>query len=460
MTEFVTQAVAAANAENEAFFTQLNNADATEAFFAQSAAMLHEAKQYDALLFMMRVALPKMPDASVAFFNDYAKIVLNVTRDATLYADMLDALLPRMGQSAELVQDVGSYYALTGAYDKAVERFDRALELDPDLVRAKFSKAQILLMRSEFKEGLDLYDARFEMDIKNTASLDAPRWQGEDLNGKHLFIWGEQGVGDIVMFASLLPALQTQFKPAKITLSVFEKMVALFQRSFPDIHVIPIPRDLERGQHYDLACDVCMPLGDVLRYVLPHSTPANEQPQGFLKANTQEVGEIRAKFKSLGNKRLIGFSWMTTNEKTAVTRNVPLAQWGPIFETPGCLFFSIQHFGQAQQVAQLRAQNGYNVMVDPGFDPAADVDKLATIIAAMDEVISIQNANIHLGGALGVPTTMMLSEGSDFRWLNGRSDNLWYQSVRMERQTKALVWEEVVAKVAADLRARVTKDAA
>ena len=393
----------------------------------------------------------------------------------------------------ERLHKQGYRHQLLGEWDNARQYYEQALTCKPDYAFSQFALAQLRMMQSCFHEGRELYEARFaareETDEMDWRGLPTPRWRGESLAGKHLQLWVEQGFGDVIMYASFLPWILAQ-KPSRITLSMFPKMMTLFARSFPEIAVEslqeiatqalsptildtfpqllkmteqaglqidlePMRRDYERALARGKP-DFAAPMGDLMVYGLPYFVPAQRQSE-YLAADPQRVTETKSRLKSLGAGRLVGISWHTINTKSGSVRNVPLTEWVPILSTPGCHFISLQHHVSSLEIERFCAENGCDIVADPKFDVIQDTEGLAALTACMDEVITIDNSNVHLAGALGVPTTLLLPKGCDFRWpmLEGDKDTLWYSSVKVERQEKPMDWQPVIERVATQLRQRI-----
>ena len=70
---------------------------------------------------------------------------------------------------------------------------------------------------------------------------------------------------------------------------------------------------------------------------------------------------------------------------------------------------------------------------------------LAALISELDLVISVDTAVVHLAGALGRPTLLLLDTGHDWRWLQNRTDSPWYPTVRLIRQAVRGDWPSAIA---------------
>jgi len=381
---------------------------------------------------------------------------------------------------------------LLGEWESAKRYYEQALVLKPDYAFAQLALTQLRMMQTCFREGRELYETRFaardDQGGFDWRQLPTPRWHGESLKGKHLHLWVEQGFGDVIMYAGFLRWFLAQ-QPSRITLSMFPKMMTLFARSFPQIAIEslqdighyalspaildtfpqllklaqqtgmeddlePMRRDYERVRQRGKP-DYAAPMGDLMVHGLPDFVPAQRQA-AYLTAEPERMVETRKHLQQSGAGRLVGISWHTPNVESGSVRNIPLEQWIPILSVSGCHFIALQHNVLPLEIKNFCTENRYNITV-PQFDVVQDTEGLVTLTAAMDEVITIDNSNAHLAGALGVPTTLLLPKGCDFRWpvLQDGVDTLWYSSVKVERQETPMDWFPVIQRVAGRLRRRI-----
>lgn len=351
-------------------------------------------------------------------------------------------------KSGSLFKLRGSVNMTLGRYTDAIADMSQNIAFAPDDYHAYIARGTARLLISDCSDGFNDYAAVTQHEIKARGMTFAmPEWKGEKLAGKHILIWCCQGIGDIVMFASLLPWVLEQ--GARVTLTLYPKLAPLFARSFPQVRIVPHASDIGTF-HAD--CQYHSPIERLMGYVLPHYTPAGHKP--FLKADPERSRALRLQYESVAKgRRLIGISWQTTNQDTFSQRNIPLEAWAPLFSLPGLQFVSLQYGDHAAAIDAVNKAFPGKLHVDPQIDIYGDTDALCAQITAMDEVVSIQNATVHLAGALGIPTTLMLSAASDWRWGLKRTDSRWYESVHIERQQNLLDWAPVIASV----RGRLSK---
>ncbi len=364
-----------------------------------------------------------------------------------------DALAAYPGSLGVLKMRANVYTNL-GRYDEALAEWARVVaqlpgdagKMTPEDHASHVAIGIIKLLTSDCREGYEEYAAHRDYAmVKEALVIPLPEWHGESLKDKRLLLWSSQGIGDVVMFASLLPWVMAQ--GAQITLALYPKMIPLFARSFPGVGIIPYSKN--NLQVYASKCDLQAVFGQLMAYGVTHYTPAQHPP--FLKVDAAKTQSLREKYLALRPpgkiKKLVGISWHTINYDTAGMRNIPLAEWSPLFLLPDIQYVSLQYGDHAAEIEAVGRTFPNMLHVDPDIDAFENIDGLAAQMAAMDEIISVQNSTVHLAGALGVKTTLMLCAASDWRWGLKRSDSRWYESVHIERQEKLLDWQPVLQRV-------------
>jgi tetratricopeptide (TPR) repeat protein len=350
-------------------------------------------------------------------------------------------------QSVDLMKLRANMYFALGHYTQALEDWQCIATMAPQDYQARSVIGMIKMLLSDCREGTENLSAIGDkMLALYNLKTSIPEWRGESLAGKHILLWSNEGIGDSIMFASFLPWALAQ--GAKVTLALFGKLIPLFARSFPEVDVIPYMGDT--FVKYTGKCDLHAAVSQLLSYGLPHYVPAENPP--FLQADSERVATLRKKYQALApQKKLVGISWYTKNKDTFSQRNIALADWKPIFTLPTVQCISLQYGDHKEEIEAVNKKFPGAMLVDPEIDAFGDLDALAAQMLAIDEIVSIDNSTVHLSGALGVKTTMLLSASSEWRWGLNRTNCLWYGSLIIERQQKLLDWQPVLSRMRAKL---------
>jgi hypothetical protein len=289
-------------------------------------------------------------------------------------------------------------------------------------------------------EGWKDWLLRHETDKKSR--FIQPWWDGSDPQGKTILVWNEQGLGDEIIFASMLPELQAQ--DAKIILEANQRLVPLFARSFPDIEVIPRqtpphPRTL------DAALQVSSEgMGPFFRAGMKDFTGGKP----FLRCDEAKRAALRKKYEGFGKKRIIGISWRSKAKLVGLYKSSELKEWASLLSMPDTLFVDLQYGDTAEE-----RKSFPQLYHDPEIDQMQDMDAFAAQVAACDAIVTVSNTAAHVAGALGVPTHVMLhaARGVLWYWFKESDRSPWYASARLYRQAQGGNWQDVIERVKAAL---------
>jgi tetratricopeptide (TPR) repeat protein len=406
-------------------------------------APLYESEQRfeEALPHLAFLVSATSPDAELYF--RYAR-ALQRAGNFGLSLQVIEAGLKKFADNPKLLRSKALTFSLRGEYEKAEQVFYHLCTIDKSDHHSLGMAGMLKMLRTDMREGFEEYASRNqEKDVIALFSATA-KWNGQSLAGKRILIWSEQGIGDVIMFISLMPWLLQQ--AGKVGFAVNPRLVPIIQRSLPDIANL-VDSDAIKGNISNY--DYHLPLGDLIKYALPYCTPS--QHAAYFKADEGKTAKLRAQYleyaSQSGRKRLVGISWHTTNPEVGFTQNIPLADFGPLFSVAGVQFVSLQYGDHQADVDAINKQFKDILFTDPAVDAYNDIDGLAAQMCAMDEIISISNVTIHLAGALGVPVTFLTSAMPDWRWGLSGGGNRWYKSLRLERQEALLKWKPVIKRV-------------
>lgn len=352
-------------------------------------------------------------NAGVLVNYAYALLELGRLQEAEQRSRQVLALRP---DDAEAHQFLGGALSGLDRLDEAAASYRKAFALRPDYVEAHLNFAQLCLLRGEYAEGWRHYAWRPRQKAGKAAT-----WTGtEDLRGKTILLQCEQGLGDSIHFLRYAPLVAA--KGAEVYLQVPEVLKPLVR------HL----GDPEPPARTDYCCSL-LDLPAAFHTTLD-SIPARIP---YLQA---DPGDWRAKLG--GDKlKLVGLCWRgNPGYKGDRHRSMPLEALEPLLELPGIRFISLQK--------ELHPHEHAPRLVHPG----GDFDGTASLVAALDLVISVDTVWAHYAGALGKPLWLLLPRSAHWCWLRDCTASPWYPTAKLFRQKTAGDWRPVVGAIAQALR--------
>jgi hypothetical protein len=262
---------------------------------------------------------------------------------------------------------------------------------------------------------------------------------------RRVLVWGEQGVGDEVMFGGLLREFRGLC--GEMLLQVDRRLMGMFARALPGVKVF------ERGERVpEELYDEQIPVGSLGKWLRPTRESFEGKGQRYLSAQAGLGKRLREELGVKAGERLIGLSWRSASAETGAVRSVSLKELvGALGGVEGVRFVNLQYGAVGEELAALREESGVEVLSHAGIDNREDLEGLAGLIEGCDLVVSVGNATAHLSGALGQRTWVLLPYVAGWRWLHEGSRCPWYEGVRLYRQSERDRWAEVLNAVAHDV---------
>ncbi|WP_293902724.1 tetratricopeptide repeat protein [Phenylobacterium sp.] len=318
-------------------------------------------------------------------------------------------------RSAFAHHDLGGLHKLQGRLPEAETSLRAAHALAPDDAKTRHALGIVLLSQGRYREGWPLYDARHaipELRLLKPA-LPYPAWTGEDVAGKRLLIFPEQGLGDQIQYARFAPWLAA--RGADVTLMCHPALARLFDRSL-GVRVIAASGQVD--------------FPDPDYWVMSGSITGRTGlgPDALPNAPYLRSGD--------GGPAASGGLGVVTRGNPAHTndanRSLPPDLAARLLALPAA------------------------VSLQPEDTGAKDFADTAALVAGLDLVIAVDTAVAHLAAAMGKPTWILLPRlMTDWRWMEDRPDSPWYPSARLFRQPRAGDWTPVLDEVRAALAARL-----
>lgn len=365
--------------------------------------------------------------------------------------------------------NLGNALRAIGDYDGAAEAHEKSLELDPSagrvhynlaLVRrdlgqldsalAGFAKAEsigfkssemmwdralTMLVAGDLEQGFREYEWRWQLPESPPRYANIEAWGGQSFAGKTLLVHTEQGFGDAIQFLRYLPMAAKL--GGRVIYECPEPLRRLVQNS-------PVAIGIEFVSHgaaapaadYQIALLSLARVFETSLESIPSSSPYLVPPPDGPKLQVASDGPR------------VGLVWAgKPTHKNNRNRSISLETMLPLLELPNHRFIGLQKGDGADQPKVL----GADALVINIGERMRDFADTAAILSQLDLLISVDTSVVHLAGALGVPAWALIPYSPDWRWLYGRDDTPWYESVRLFRQKTPRDWPEVVARVRAEL---------
>lgn len=335
----------------------------------------------------------------------------------------------------------GNARLLLARYADALEDFARTRLLAPDDPKAYWNESLCRLLLGDFSGGWKLFGHGWDTGQRGgqRPPFTQPAWQGGRVDGC-LLVWGEQGIGDQMLFAGMLGELLPLVR--KLVVAVDRRLVALLQRSLPAARIIAY-EDLPGLE----GVDAQVAMGDLGMHLRRNWADFPAGRQGYLKADAARAAALRQR-NGGGNPLLCGISWRSHNAAVGELKSMALAELAAIIGMPGLRCIDLQYGDTGAERRALREQHGLELVHCDDIDNFSDIDGLAALIEACDIVVSVSNTTVHLAGALGKPALVMLPHalGRIWYWHEGRDRSPWYPSCTLLRQPAAGDWTPVLTR--------------
>jgi lipoprotein NlpI len=366
--------------------------------------VLGDLKEHDAAINIFKIAVSLDPRNAEAYFN------LGIAfKDNNLPHEAIDAYrrsLLIMPEYVEPYNNLGTTLKDLGRYQEALDAYGSAITVKPDYAEAYNNLGRLYWLMQDFTRAFELMEWRWHVDGQSIGKkLESihPTWSGEE--GAEVFVWKEQGIGDEIMFGSMLSEINKKSK--KLIVECDNRLIPLYERSFSrDIRFID---DRYKLSDFDYDCQIA--IGSLPKHFRHKLEDFSTVSPGWLKADLDRTNALREKLQAQTKDKIIGISWFTNSaSELSYKRNIPLELLAEYLKRVPGKYVSLQYGDTAEEILEVKNQVNFELNTVDEIDLYNDIDGLAALISACDTVISIDNLTVHLAGALGVDTRALLPE--------------------------------------------------
>lgn len=378
--------------------------------------LFKEGKRHTAKA-LVKNSLALEPNSEYAISN-YGVLLTNFG-DYEEAEKVFHQVLEKNPQSLLANHGLGVLHLVAAEPKKAIIHFQKCMEIEPYNGSHRFDFACAVIQSGDWQNGFELYECR--RDWKPEREFPQfERWNGEI--GKKVYVWAEQGIGDMFQYARYLPWLNEISE--KVTFAVPPFLLEMMQEQFHKMfNVVPLT-----GAMVD--ADYHVPMMSLAHYHGMHEIPGplNFKPRwNNYKSN--------GKFK-------VGMTWACN--PTSVNyreRSLPFEDLLLLTEVENTEFHSLQVGSRIGDITEAYAQN---LVSDTSATINDDWCATRDLIASCDMVIATDTSVAHLAASMGIPTIMFLARRDWWRWGNGGPKTLWYPRMTIIRNAVPFKWEHEI----------------
>ena len=422
------------------------------------ACALRDLHDYDGAIRTLKSAVQTNPESS-PLWNTLGTIMSERgdLKSALIFFDEALKFQPEFAKArynrANTLLDLGEVETALAECEVAMA----GAEAESDLAMMKLARSTMLFCMGRTGEGWDAYQARLDKDFAEAVNfmVDRPRWTPEsDLAGKTLLVVGEQGLGDEVSFATLIPDVLEALGPdGHLHVALHARLLPLYERSFPGVtfgrhSTLKVDGHTVRGVPFvqdQSVLDLWAPLADLPRRF--RRTLADYPPRdGYLTADAARVDYWRGVLDALPGPK-VGLLWKSLKLDGARKRHFsPFERWRPVLETKGVTFVNMQYGECEDELAQAREVLGLDIWTPPGIDLKMDLDDVGALSCALDLTIGPANATTNIAAACGADVWLISTPSAWPRF--GTDQYPWYWKARVFVPPAVGEWDAVMGEIA------------
>lgn len=324
-------------------------------------------------------------------------------------------------------------------WDLAKADFEKALHHDANAADAKWTMGLMDMQFGNFERGWALYDERWNSPSFASPKLKTklPEWRPYRAY-QSVLVWCEQGIGDQLIYGSLLRKVKSCTK--KVTVMIDVRLMNLFQRANPDITFIPHSAKVKNSDY-----DSQIAIGSIGRhFIKSREDIISFRSTNYIKPDPERIKQVKQELNLQPNDFVIGLSWASTAPRIDKHKSIKLEELVGLWDIPNAKIVNLQYGKPDHDIEPFEAQTGKQVW-QTTVGNFFDLEGVAAVMSLCDVVVSVSNANVHIAGAMG-KRTYVLDANKLWYWNHkeGRR-SLFYPSVRLfPRDSMIAPWDKQV----------------
>ncbi|MDC1375515.1 tetratricopeptide repeat protein [bacterium] len=438
-----------------------------EILYSYCVNLIKSKKEKEAILFLEKCELNNPKDEQVkiliglAYFKkqqfDLAQMfflkVLKLNKDNDEAKTMLGDCYEKLGDldqakkyydealqinpnNIETINNLAAWYFINGDTYEAEKLYYLSLTKNKNNIDTRYFLSLCQLARSNYSEGWLNFDYRWLANEYNSVKFKSnlPKFNLNNDN-KNILLWGEQGVGDQILFIRFLKDIQPYVD--NLFLNIDKRLHPIIARSFPEITFF------NKDKNYNL--DSQLSLGDLASFFIKDNSYFLNNKNFYISSDPNVNKELECSIKSK-NKFLCGVSWISKTSEIGINKSITLETLKPVLEIENIEFIDLQYTDTSVERENFYNDNNLRIKKVQNIDNFNDLNSLSSLIDICDFVITISNTNAHISGALGKKTFLLLPKGKGrlWYWISKNKRSTWYPSIEVIEQDEVGNWQPVI----------------
>ncbi len=342
-------------------------------------------------------------------------------------------------QNVGAYNNLGTIYLVENRIEQAVEYFSHAQSIHSDDAPSGWNLAKCYFLQGELRSAWKKYYHRWSVFGAHymSRSFQKPEWRGEDISGKTILLYNEQGIGDHIQNIRFISRLKKC--GARVIMETHPSVTDLFTNDFKGDVLYTYG---EECPEYDLHCSFNS-LPERLNVSIDDVLVA----EPYIRTDSFLSSQWKQKLSRCNERLKVGVVWAgNSKHPNDSLRSCSLHTFKGLFDVDDIAFINLQ-VGDESNRFPSDGKRLYDFSTD-----LTDYNQTAAVIENLDLVISVDTSVVHLCGAMKKPVWVLTAFNPDWRWMLNRSDSYWYSSVRLFRQTRMGDWNSVIAEVVSKLK--------
>ncbi len=414
--------------------------------YCESAYSLYELKKYKRAIIFLKKTIQLDRNYADAY-HCMAASLNNIEQSQEALPFILKAI-ELDASRAEYYFDAANIFFSLRKKNEAIAFYKKAIRISPSYKSALYNKGIVHLAYTEFDLGWPLYELRPNL-IDLQKKIKVKNFETDLIDSeKKILILKEQGVGDQILFSSLLKDFEQN---KNIYMEADQRLLPVLKRSFKQIRFEEVIDDVR-------SFDCVIPLGSIGGALKKNSINLKSRCSQFLYSDLNKTKLIRKKFLEGNNLlKICGFSWMSYNDEIGKSKSIKIENLLELLRTPNIVFVCLQYGLNKKKMLDFFYNHSVKIIFHDDIDLYNDLDSLFSLIDACDFIVSVSNINAHVAGSLAKKTYLLapFSKGRHWYWHDGLKESLWYPSVEIFTQNETGDWTKPISDIKEQLMKQI-----